>query len=150
MTTTPLTPAEERLWRAWVRLNAEMTAVLQRDLQEDGLSGSDFEVLVHLGEDPEGRARVTDLASVLHWERSRLSHHVGRMERRDLVHRVECAEDGRGAFVVLTDAGRTALDQALPGHARSLRRVFFDPLGVEDREHLEHTVAALLAVHAPR
>lgn len=150
MTTAGLTADEERLWRAWVRLNAQTGTVLQRDLQEDGLSGSDFEVLVHLAEDPDGRARVADLARVLHWERSRLSHHVARMGRRDLVQRVECAEDGRGAFVVLTAAGRTALEQALPGHARSVRRVFFDALGPEEREHLERIVAALLAVHEPR
>ena len=54
----PLTEAEECLWRGWVQLNAEMTMARQRDLQADGLSTSDFDVLVHLTDDQIGRAHV--------------------------------------------------------------------------------------------
>ena len=92
----------------------------------------DFEVLVHLTDSPEGRIRVTDLARLLQWERSRVSHHVTRMERRRLVQRVECAEDGRGAFVVITPQGRAAIEQAAPAHARAVRELVFDSL--TDRE----------------
>src|SRR5918994_2057247 len=112
-----LSASQEHLWRAWMRLNAELPATLQRQMQEAaGLSTSDYEVLVHLTDSPEGRVRVTDLASLLTWERSRVSHHVTRMERRRLVERAECPEDGRGAFIVITPQGRTAIEQAAPGH----------------------------------
>ena len=60
---------------------------------------SDYEVLVHLTDNPEGRVRVCDLARLLQWGLSRVSHHVTRMEGRGLVQRAECVEDGRGAFV---------------------------------------------------
>jgi DNA-binding MarR family transcriptional regulator len=84
-----LTDREERLWRSWVTLNNELNAALQRQIQDEaGLSMSDYEVLVHLTDDPAGRVRVTELASLLQWERSRVSHHVTRMERRGLVERV--------------------------------------------------------------
>ena len=70
------------MWRGWLTLNSGLTATLQRDLQDDaGLSMHDFEVLVHLTDYPDGRVRVTDLARLLHWERSRVSHHVTRMQR---------------------------------------------------------------------
>ena len=38
-----------------------------------------------------------ELAASIDWERSRLSHHLGRMERRGLIRRDECATDNRGA-----------------------------------------------------
>ena len=76
--------------------------------------------------------RVTDLARLLQWERSRVSHHVTRMERRRLVQRVECAEDGRGAFVVITAQGRAAIEQAAPGHVNTVRRLVFDALSPEE------------------
>ena len=114
-------------------LNAQLSATLQRELQDDaGLSTQDYEVLVHLTDNPEGRMRVTDLARLMQWERSRVSHHVTRMERRRLVQRVECAEDGRGAFVVITLQGRAAIEQAAPGHVNTVRRLVFDALSPEE------------------
>ena len=121
------------LWRQWLRLNAELPGVLHRELQADaGLSLSDFEVLVTLTDTAEGRVRVTDLARALSWERSRVSHHVTRMERRGLVERSECRDDGRGAWVVLTEQGRSAIERAAPGHAATVRRLIFDGLTPEE------------------
>jgi DNA-binding MarR family transcriptional regulator len=128
-----LTAQEQRVWRRWLTLNARLSAALHKELQDDaGLSMPDFEVLVHLTDNPEGRIRVTDLARLLQWERSRVSHHVTRMERRRLVQRVECAEDGRGAFIVITPQGRAAIEQAAPGHVKAVRRIVFDALSPED------------------
>lgn len=76
--------------------------------------------------------RVTDLARLMQWERSRVSHHVTRMERRRLVQRVECAEDGRGAFVVITPQGRAAIEQAAPSHVNTVRRLVFDALSPKE------------------
>jgi DNA-binding MarR family transcriptional regulator len=141
-----LSDQEQHVWRGWLRLNAELSAVLQRELQDDaGLSMSDFDVLVHLTDDPHGRVRVTDLARLLLWERSRVSHHVTRMERRGLVERAECAEDGRGAFVAVTPAGRAAIEQAAPGHVRAVRRLVFDALSSEEVVRLGSVVDKVLA-----
>jgi DNA-binding MarR family transcriptional regulator len=128
-----LTATEEGVWRRWLTLNARLSAALHRELQDDaGLSMPDFEVLVHLTDSPEGRLRVTDLARLLQWERSRVSHHVTRMEGRRLVQRVDCAEDGRGAFIVITPQGRAAIEQAAPGHVNTVRRLVFDALSPEE------------------
>ena len=128
-----LTAEQERVWRRWVTLNARLSATLHKELHDDaGLSMPDFEVLVHLTDSPQGRIRVTDLARVLQWERSRVSHHVTRMESRRLVQREECAEDGRGAFVVITPQGRAAIEQAAPGHVNTVRRLVFDALSPEE------------------
>ncbi|MFD3621161.1 MarR family winged helix-turn-helix transcriptional regulator [Streptomyces sp. NPDC058676] len=63
-------------------------------------------VPVHLTDVPEGRRRFLDVAHTLEWEKSRLSQHIGRMAKRGLVTREDSPEDGRGAFVVITPAGR--------------------------------------------
>jgi DNA-binding MarR family transcriptional regulator len=128
-----LTTEEQRLWRGWLRLNARLSATLAREMQDDtGLSSSDFEVLVNLTDSEDGRVRVTDLASQMLWERSRVSHHVTRMERRGLVQRVECKEDGRGAWVVITPEGKTVIERAAPGHVAAVRRLVFDALDPDE------------------
>ncbi len=120
---------QQRLWRGWIALTTQLPAALHRQLQADsGLSLQDFEVLVRLTEATDGRARVTDLANAAGWERSRLSHHIKRMEGRGLVQRQECCDDGRGAFVVLTPSGRDAIERAAPGHARTVRDLVFASL----------------------
>ena len=99
------------MWRSWLNLNAQLPAVLHRQLvDESGLTLSDFEVLVQLTDSAEGKVRVTDLSRALNWDRSRVSHHVTRMTSRGLVQREECADDRRGAFVAITSKGRDALD----------------------------------------
>jgi len=141
-----LTPHEEHLWRSWLKLNTELASRLQRELQQDvGLSMPDFEVMVHLTDNPEGQVRVTDLAGLLQWERSRVSHHVKRMEGRGLVARVECSEDGRGAFVAITPQGRAAIEDAAPGHVRAVRRLMFDALSQEETATLAAVIDKLLA-----
>jgi DNA-binding MarR family transcriptional regulator len=132
-----LTVRQERLWRRWLTLNARLSATLHKELHDDvGLSMPDYEVLVHLTDSPDGRIRVTDLARLLQWERSRLSHHVTRMERRRLVQRVECVEDGRGAFIAITPQGRAAIEQAAPHHVNTVRRLIFDALTPEEVDAL--------------
>ncbi len=124
-----LTDEQQAVWRNWVALSARLPAVLHRELQSDaGLSLPDFEVLVQLSDAPEARVRVSDLARELAWERSRVSHHVTRMESRGLVRREECPDDGRGAFVVLTPEGRAAIDRAAPAHVSTVRRLLFGRL----------------------
>jgi hypothetical protein len=78
-------------------------------------------------------------------ERSRASHHVTRMERRGLVKRQECSDDGRGAWVVLTDAGRAAIERAAPGHVETVRRLVFEVLTRDEIDVLDKVVDKVLA-----
>jgi DNA-binding MarR family transcriptional regulator len=50
------------------------------------------------------------------------------MVRRGLVFREECADDRRGAFVVVTAEGRAAITAAAPRHVEDVRRYFLDHL----------------------
>src|SRR5919199_5055369 len=103
VTTRWLNQREQRAWRAFLRMHARLAGRLNRELQAgSGLSLADYEVLVQLTDAADGRHRPYELQRLLQWEQSRLSHHLTRMQRRGLVAREECADDGRGAWVVLT------------------------------------------------
>lgn len=132
-----LTDEQEQVWRRWLTVNALLPATLHRELQADaGLSLPDFDVLVQLTDTPLGRVRVNDLALALQWEKSRVSHHVTRMERRGLIRREECREDARGAFVVITTEGKAAIERAAPGHVRTVRQLIFDQLTEDELDCL--------------
>src|SRR3546814_8295565 len=75
---------EQAAWRGLLSMQAKLGARLRRAHQRDsGLSDSDYAVLVHVSEAPEGRLRIFELGAQLEWEKSRLSHHLRRMEQRD-------------------------------------------------------------------
>lgn len=127
-----LDEAEDRAWRGYQRLRTVLPAQIARDLLLDsGLSEPDYDVLSNLSEADAHRGRLGDLAARMLWSRSRLSHHVSRMEQRGLVTREEHPGDGRGAVVVLTARGLQATEVAAPGHVASVRRHFIDLLSRE-------------------
>lgn len=148
-----LSDAEQRAWRAYLRMTKTLTVALGRQLQADSaLSLPDFEVLVNLTDVADNRLRVSELAKALRWEKSRLSHQIARMERRGLVTRQECVDDGRGWFVVLTPDGRAAIEAAAPGHVDTVRKLFFDDLTPDDvaaLTSLAERVIARVEAHDP-
>jgi DNA-binding MarR family transcriptional regulator len=124
-----LNEQEERAWRALQFMQMRLEGELSRQLASDsGLSYPDYVVLVALTDRPEGRMRLFELAGVLGWEKSRLSHHVARMAGRGLVKKERCDADRRGAFVVVTKRGRKEIEAAAPGHVAAVRRLFVDRL----------------------
>lgn len=124
-----LTEEEQRAWRGLLRMTSQLNARMNRQLLRDyGVSLADYEVLVVLSETPGGRLRVFEVADALAWEQSRVSHQLGRMQRRGLVAREDCASDARGAFAVLTEAGRATIERAAPAHVETVRQLIFDGL----------------------
>lgn len=140
-----LDDGEQRAWRAYQRMQGQLAARLNRQLQADsGLSLADYEVLVLLTDVPEACVRPFEMQRRLQWEQSRLSHHLTRMQRRGLIERRECDEDGRGALIVLTEAGRMAIEAAAPGHVGAVRSLFFDGLTRDQVQMLETLATEVL------
>ncbi|MFC1403583.1 MULTISPECIES: MarR family winged helix-turn-helix transcriptional regulator [Streptacidiphilus] len=135
-----LNDTEQHAWRSFLRMQAQLTTRLGRELQaESDLSIADYDVLVHLTDLEGGRRRILELARELDWEKSRMSHHLARMAKRGLIAREECEADGRGAFIAITPQGQAAIEAAAPRHVETVRRLVFDALTSEQ-------VAALGAV----
>jgi DNA-binding MarR family transcriptional regulator len=102
--------------------------------------------LVALGDRPGGRARLFELAEVLGWEKSRVSHQVARMSGRGLVEKERCDDDRRGAFVVATEQGRKAIETAAPHHVAAVRRLFLDRISPGELDAIASAAEKVLAV----
>ena len=136
---------EARAWRGLQAMQYRLSAALARQLADDSdLSYSDYTVLVVLTDQVDGRLRAFELGAELGWEKSRVSHHVSRMADRGLVRREACSSDHRGAFVVVTEAGRSAIARAAPGHVAAVRRWFVDRLTPEQLDALSEICAVAL------
>lgn len=134
-----LTPRQERAWRAFRRMQTVLPTQLARDLARDsGLSDPDYDVLSTLSEKPGHRWQLRDLAAKMLWSRSRLSHHIARMEQRDLVARADDPQDHRGCMIVLTPKGLRTLQKAAPHHVASVREHFLDLLNEDEVATLTH------------
>lgn len=138
-----LTARELAIWRSLLDTTAELHKVLGALLQSSGLSPADYHVLLALHEANGTRLRSSELAATIDWERSRLSHHLGRMERRGLIQRDDCATDSRGAEVSLTQHGFAAFRRASAPHLQAIKQQFVDALTPEQLEALADVLQAL-------
>ncbi|MEU6658690.1 MarR family transcriptional regulator [Streptomyces sp. NPDC046821] len=131
-----LAPHEMKTWRTLIDLTADLRKVLGAELQDVGVSPGDYAVLLALSEAEDCAMRSSELAEAIDWERSRLSHHLGRrMEKLGLIRREAC-DGGRGTLIVLTPAGRDALRNASGPHLAAVKRYFADALSRDELEQL--------------
>ena len=144
------TSEELRIWREFIETVEALSWRLAVRLQsESSLSPGDYQVLLALSEADGHRLRPSELAAAIGWERSRLSHHLGRMEKRDLIGRDPCAADGRGAEVVLTRHGSDCFRRATIPHLRAVRELFIDALSAEQLT-AANDIASTLRRHLDR
>lgn len=143
-----LSEDERRAWRNLSLMQLQLHALLGRELSHDGLSYQDYLVLAYLSDRPDHQSRLTDIGRQLGWEKSRVSHHITRMEQRALVERVKCPTDQRGWFVVMTDVGREAIVAAAPAHVAAVRRHFVDLLTATEIATIDE-IATRVLEHIP-
>ena len=135
---TPLTELELGAWRGMLVAHAALTRRLDADLRaRHGIGLSTYEALMLLGTSSTGRLRVSELSRGALLSISGMSRMIDRLERDGLVRREACEEDGRGAEVALTDAGRELLTAARASHLSAVREGFL--------EHFDDDELAVLA-----
>lgn len=133
----------------------EVSSVLQHAVDqqlrdEGGLSYTQFQILAVLGETPDGRQRMTDLADRLVHSRSGLTYQVGQLAKAGLVTRTPSSDDERSVIVTSTPKGRALLGRVMPGHVEVVQRLLLTPLARPDiaalsdvlgrvREHMRTT-----------
>ena len=142
-TSDRLTDTELAVWRSLLDTTAELRRLLAVELQQVDLSTGDYAVLLALTEAPDQTLRSSEIADAIDWERSRVSHQLGRMERRGLLRRTDCPGDNRGALVVLTDDGYQAIRRASGPHLRAVKRLFADALDPAQLNDLAGVLATL-------
>ncbi|WP_413760071.1 MarR family winged helix-turn-helix transcriptional regulator [Streptomyces sp. MMBL 11-3] len=133
-------------WRGFMKLLHTLPAALESQLQRDAkLSFIEYYVLAHLSDQPGRRMRMSELAVLADTELSRLSHMIGRLEKRNLVCREPDPRNGRYTQAILTDTGFAYLAQAAPGHVDRVLDLFVDALTPEELGTLNRITDKVLA-----
>jgi DNA-binding MarR family transcriptional regulator len=133
-----------RVWRSYIETAEVLRTRLAGRLQEESsLSSGDYQVLLALSEADHRTLRSSVLASQIGWERSRLSHHLGRMEKRGLIRRAPCGDDVHGIHVIMTEPGAEAFRASAAPHLRAIRELFLDALSAEQLSHVEELTVEL-------
>ncbi len=119
----------------------EVSSLLQHAVEQQlrtdgGLSYVQFEILAQLSDAPEGQQRMTTLADQIVYSRSGLTYQAGLLEKAALITRDPSLDDERSTTVTITTAGRTRLQQVMPGHIDLVRQLLLAPLGHRDTEML--------------
>lgn len=128
-----LDTGEQLSWRNFLESVHLVLEQLDRELRAGkGLTLSEYEVMVRLSEQPGRAMRMANLAAEIAMSRSRLTHIVTRMEKRELLRRSSDANDGRGIVCTMTDTGMRALEDAAPVHVEGVRRHLIDLLTPEE------------------
>lgn len=139
---------EQAAWRGFMQMHATVGAELAHRLSAESLlSYTDYEVLVALTDQPDGRLRIMEIADTLGWEKSRVSHQVKRMTSRGLVEKIPCDTDGRGLVVAITKDGREMIESAAPGHVDAVRELFIDRLTSAQLDALTRIAMRVLDPH---
>jgi DNA-binding MarR family transcriptional regulator len=140
----PLRVAELDAWRGLLRAHSALTKTLDGELEaEHALALSSYEVLLRLEAADQRRMRMCDLAESVLLSRSPVTRLVDRLERDGLVARDSCAQDARGSFAVLTDAGGLRLRPARATHIDGVRRHFLMRFSAAELEALAGLLARL-------
>src|SRR3984885_13736414 len=128
-TVEPLSPTEEELWRAVMRIVKVIPRHLDSDMIKDaGLTASDYTTIMHLSEAPNRELRMSDLATATDLSASRMTRLVDDLQARGLVTKTASSSDARGNVAKLTPRGMAKLKTAWRIHLASVRRRFFDAM----------------------
>ncbi len=114
-TARSLTEEEKQAFQSFLGAHKRITGIIAREMQKKSpLSLEQYDVLVTLEYEPDGRLRMSDLAERVLLSKSGLTRLVDRLEAKGWVKREACDKDRRGAYAVLTPAGQKMRESAWP------------------------------------
>lgn len=119
------TDAEAAAWGGFLSTHGRLAKQLEVNLRRTaGLSHAEYEVLLRLFREDDGRLRIQALAAESILTHSGTSRLIDRLEGAGLVKRTNAEEDKRGAYAVLTDKGREHFMEAALQHTALVRELF--------------------------
>jgi MarR family 2-MHQ and catechol resistance regulon transcriptional repressor len=127
----------DHAWLVMMKAMRALTRYATAGIEETGLGFSDFavlEVLLHKGPLP-----VNTIGPIVGLTPGSISIAVDRLIAKDLVSRVESAEDRRVRIVALTPRGEELIDSAFRKHSGQMSKVFSE-LSPEELRGLEVTL----------
>ncbi|MBF6355102.1 MarR family transcriptional regulator [Nocardia higoensis] len=113
--------ADVELWNRLLRMHSQVENRLATTMQRrHGLGLSEYRALGLLDGAPRRELRMQELADGLGLNQSSVTRLVGRLNAAGYTVRDLCPDDKRGAYTVLTDAGRTRYREARATYTATL------------------------------
>jgi DNA-binding MarR family transcriptional regulator len=132
-------------WYAQAKMNARLTERIADEMERRaGLPAAWIDVLANLKVEPR---RMNELADDLILSRGGATRLIARMEEAGLVERQTPPHDRRATFAVITDAGREAIERALPVHLEVVEEVFTRHIDDGDAEAVLRVAAKICEAH---
>jgi DNA-binding MarR family transcriptional regulator len=143
----PLSPTEEALWRAVMRIVKVIPRQMDADLtRRSGLTASEYTTIMNLSEAPNRELRMADLASATGLSASRTTRLVDDLQSRGLVTKTVSSADARGNVARLAPRGMAKLKSAWPVHLESVRHHFLNHIDASAIETVANALSEV-AVH---
>lgn len=134
-------------WRTLAALHGSIEAELEKALQSSSdLSVVEYTVLDALSRQDGWHMRMQQLARATALSSSATTRLVNRLEDRGLLTRILCADDRRGIYTELTQAGQKLLEAAKPVHDQTLASALEAAESVPELEPLVRALGALQEV----
>lgn len=119
-------------------------AAIERDLKAADLPPLGwYDVLLELSRATDGRLRPYEIEERTLLAQHNLSRLLDRMEKAGFVHREVFSEDGRGRWVVITEAGSAMRNRIWTVYASALQRHVGDKLDNAQADQLAELLAVL-------
>ncbi len=139
-----LNDGEQGAWRQLIAMLMALPAALESDLQRTtGVTMFEYMVLANLSEAEDHTLYMSELARRANSSLSRLSHVVGRMERKAWVRKRPCPDDRRVSEVRLTRSGMRTIVKAAPFHVAKVRELVIEPLSAAQLKNLAEAASAI-------
>jgi DNA-binding MarR family transcriptional regulator len=138
-------PEDLAAWHALLQVSSRVIRELERQFDDQHrTTAREFDVLINLANAPDGRLRMTDLASATLLSSGGLTRLVGRLEERGLVQRDQDPADARTFFARLTPTGEERLIVMRATHDAVVHEFFGAHLPPAESEMLRETLTRVL------
>ncbi|NTJ66165.1 MarR family transcriptional regulator [Agrobacterium rhizogenes] len=137
-------PAITRAWIRLMRTQQIVLAAIEQDFKTAGLPPLGwYDVLLELERASDGKLRPYEIEERTLLAQHNLSRLLDRMEKADLVRREMFSEDGRGRWIVITEAGSVMRNRMWLVYATALQRHLGDKLDDAQADQLAGLLAML-------
>jgi DNA-binding MarR family transcriptional regulator len=130
-----VSPTHLTAWRYFLTAHALVIDLIDRKLvAAERVPLHWYDVLIELVEAPDQRLRLHELARNVVLSRSGLTRLLDKLEAAGLLYREVDPHDRRGAFAVLTPAGKDAVRHAWPMYAQGIEHYFAQLMSDEEAQ----------------
>jgi DNA-binding MarR family transcriptional regulator len=140
-------PTEETV-QAWIKLHRTHQLLLEKvesTLKNKGLPPLDwYDVLIELYREKSSGLRQYEIGKKILLNKHNLSRLIDRLEKKQLVGRHACEEDGRGNRIKITPEGEKLLKQVWPVYGQSIHESFGVKLASKELTDLSRIFDKLL------